>query len=35
MASVVAKSFDAPDEVRTPDRTKVEVVDLAGVRQPG
>ena len=32
MATVVAKSFDSPDEVRSPDKTKVEVVDLAGVK---
>ena len=40
-ASVTAKSFAAPDEVRSPDKTTVEVVDLAGVKaarltvQPG
>lgn len=39
--AVIAKSFDSPDETRTPDKTKVEVVDLAGVKaaritfQPG
>jgi hypothetical protein len=32
MAGLTAKSFDSPDEVRTPDKTKVEVVDLAGVK---
>jgi hypothetical protein len=26
-----SKSFESPDEVRAPDKTKVEVVDLAGV----
>ena len=41
MAGLVSKSFGSPDEVRTPDKTKVEVVDLAGVKaarltlQPG
>ena len=41
MASVIAKSFDTPDETRTPDKTKVEVVDLGGAKaarmtfQPG
>jgi hypothetical protein len=41
MANVVAKSFDAPDEVRTPEKTRLEVVDLDGVKaarmtaQPG
>jgi hypothetical protein len=35
------KSFDQPDEVRTPDKTTVDVVDLGGVKagrltaQPG
>ena len=29
MASVVTKSFDSPDEVRSPGKTTVEVVDLA------
>ena len=39
--AVIAKSFDSPDETRTPDKTKVEVVDLNGVKagrftfQPG
>jgi hypothetical protein len=28
MTSVISKSFDMPDETRTPDRTKVEVVRL-------
>ena len=41
MPSLNAKSFDTPDETRTPDKTKVEVVDLAGAKaarmtaQPG
>jgi hypothetical protein len=41
MAGLTVKNFEAPDEVRTPDKTKVEVVDLGGVRaarltaQPG
>lgn len=41
MANVSSKSFDAPDESRTPDKTKVEVVDLGGAKaarmtlQPG
>jgi hypothetical protein len=41
MTGLIAKSFESPDEVRSPDKTKVEVVDLAGVKaarltaQPG
>jgi hypothetical protein len=41
MASVNAKPFDSADEVRTPDKTRIEVVDLAGIKvgrmtaQPG
>ena len=41
MAGITAKSFTTPDEVRAPDKTTVEVVDLAGVKaarltlQPG
>ena len=41
MAGVTAKSFSSPDETRSPDKTKVEVVDLGGVKaarmtmQPG
>jgi hypothetical protein len=41
MTGIITKSFDTPDEVRTPDKTTVEVVDLAGLRaaratfQPG
>ena len=32
MASVITKSFQSPDEVRSPDKTRVEVVDLGGVK---
>jgi len=41
MGSITAKSFDNPDETRTPDKTKVEVVDLGDAKaarmtmQPG
>ena len=41
MAGLIAKSFELPDEVRSPDKTKVDVVDLAGIKaarmtaQPG
>jgi hypothetical protein len=41
MASLTSKSFDSPDETRTPDKTKVEVLDLGGAKaarttfQPG
>jgi hypothetical protein len=41
MGGVQAKSFDSPDESRTPDKTKVDVVDLGGAKaarltlQPG
>ena len=28
MAGVVSKSFDSPDETRTPDKTKIDVVKL-------
>ncbi len=41
MAGIVKKSFSSPDETRAPDKTKVEVVDLGGVKaarttfQPG
>ncbi len=28
MTNLVGKSFDAPDETRTPEKTKVDVVDL-------
>jgi hypothetical protein len=41
VASLTGKSFDSPDETRTPDKTKVEVVDLGGAKaarmtlQPG
>jgi hypothetical protein len=30
VASLMSGSFDAPDETRTPDKTKVEVVRLGG-----
>ncbi len=32
MAGLRIKNFDSADEVRTPDKTKVEVVDLDGVK---
>ena len=41
MAGVVKKSFDGPDETRTPDKTEIRVVDLGGLKaaqvvfQPG
>jgi len=41
MAGVSTRSFDSPDETRTPDKTKLEVVDLGGPKaarmtaQPG
>ena len=41
MAGLTVKSFDSPDETRTPDKTKVEVVDFGGAKamrmtlQPG
>lgn len=41
MAGIASKSFDQPDETRAPDKTKVEVLDLGGVKaaritfQPG
>ena len=41
MAGVTKKSFDTPDETRTPDKTEVRVVDLGGLKaarvtfQPG
>jgi hypothetical protein len=41
MPGFTAKDFETPDEVRSPDKTRVEVVDLAGVKaarmtvQPG
>jgi hypothetical protein len=41
MGQLAAKTFDKPDEVRTPDKAKVDVVDLDGVKaarltlQPG
>jgi hypothetical protein len=30
MAKVTSRTFDAPDETRTPDKSKVEMVDLGG-----
>jgi hypothetical protein len=41
MSSLNAKRFEDADEVRTPDKTRIEIVDLGGVRvarmtaQPG
>ena len=41
MAGLTVRSFDSADEVRTPDKTKLDVVNLAGVKamrmtvQPG
>jgi hypothetical protein len=41
MSGVTVKSFDSPDETRTPDKTKLEVVELGSVKaarmtaQPG
>ena len=41
MAGMTVRSFESPDEVRSPDKTKVEVVDLDGTKaarvtfQPG
>ena len=41
MPNLVSKSFDSPDETRTPDKTTVEVVDLGSAKaarmtfQPG
>jgi hypothetical protein len=41
MAGVVKKGFASADEVRTPDKTRLEIVDLGGVKaakmtaQPG
>jgi hypothetical protein len=41
MSNLTVKSFDAPDEVRTPDKTKLELVDLGSAKaarltaQPG
>jgi hypothetical protein len=32
MPGLTTKSFEQPDEVRSPDKTKVAVVDLAGVK---
>jgi hypothetical protein len=41
MAGVTSKGFSSADEVRTPDKTRLEIVDLGGVKamrmtaQPG
>jgi hypothetical protein len=41
MPGITSKRFDTPDEVRTPDKTKIEVVDLGTAKagrftmQPG
>jgi hypothetical protein len=41
MSGLTTKSFDKPDETRTPDKTRVEVIDLDGPKaarftmQPG
>ena len=41
MTGLIAKSFETPDEVRSPDKTRLDVVDLGGVKaarltvQPG
>ena len=41
MANVNSKRFDAADETRTPDKTKIDIVDLGGTKvarmtaQPG
>jgi hypothetical protein len=32
MPGFIAKSFESPDEVRSPDKTRVDVVDLAGIK---
>ena len=32
MANLISKSFDSPDETRAPDKTKMEIVDLDGVK---
>jgi len=32
MAGVLKKSFESPDERRTPDKTEVQVVDLGSVK---
>jgi mannose-6-phosphate isomerase-like protein (cupin superfamily) len=41
MTGLSVKNFESPDEVRSPDKTKVDVVDLGGIKaarmtfQPG
>jgi hypothetical protein len=32
MAGITKKSFESPDETRTPDKTRVEVVDLGSAK---
>ena len=32
MPGIMSKSFDSPDETRTPDKTRVEVLDLGGTK---
>ena len=32
MSGFTTKSFDSPDETRTPDKTTIAVVDLAGIK---
>jgi len=32
MANLIGKSFDAPDETRTPPKTTIQIVDLDGVK---
>lgn len=32
MSGFIAKSFESPDETRSPDKITVEVVDLAGIK---
>ncbi len=32
MAGVTSKSFDSPDESRTPPKTKMDIVDLGGAK---
>jgi len=32
MSGFTAKSFESPDETRTPDKTRVEVLELGGIK---
>ena len=32
MAGLTVKQFDSPDETRTPDKSKMEVLELASVK---